>query len=153
MPAGNDSIISPDTFTWQRDSSLPRKYACMISWNATASGIVSEIPIVSGEGPREDPTPPIAVRNSRLPMLSARFMAVTGAGDILPRPGAVPVAAGPMAIISERRDGGRGMAMLPPVDADVGVGICLPGGFPSVADEGAEILMSPNSEKISPRSA
>jgi len=81
-------------------------------------------------------------------------MAVTtGAGDILPRPGAVPVAAGPMAIISERRDGGRGMAMLPPADADVGVGICLPGGLPSVADDGADMLMSPSSEKISPRSA
>jgi len=81
-------------------------------------------------------------------------MAVTtGAGDILPRPGAVPVAAGPMAIISERRDGGRGMAMLPPADAEVGVGICLPGGLPSVADDGADMLMSPSSEKISPRSA
>lgn len=40
--------------------------------------------------------------------------------------------------------------LLPP---DVGVGICRPGGLLNVADAGAETLISPSSEKISPNSA
>lgn len=64
------------------------------------------MPIVSGEGPRDDPIPHVAVRNSKLLMLSARFIEE---GLIRPRPGA----------ISERRDGGRGIAIV----AEVGVGI------------------------------
>ena len=52
----------------------------MISWKAMAKGIVSLIPIVKGEGPRDDPIP-AAVRNSKLPTLSARAIA----GLTLPR--------------------------------------------------------------------
>lgn len=120
------------------------KYACIISWNATANGIVSEMPMVSGDGPRDDPIPPIAVRNSKLPILSARFIA----GDGLMRPRA---AATEGAItISERREGGLGIAILL---ADVGVGICRLFDFERVAEAGAEALTSPNSENISPKSA
>lgn len=50
--------------------------------------------------------------------------------------------------VSDRRDGGRGMAILLP--PEVGVGICLL-SLLSAADEG--VVMSPTSEKISPRSA
>lgn len=89
------------------------------------------MPIVNGDGPRDDPIPMLAVRNSRLPTLSAREMV-----DGLMRP---------RTAISERRDGGRGMAILL---ADVGVGIWRPG---CLADDGAD--RSPTSEKISPRSA
>lgn len=71
------------------------------------------MPIVSGDGPLEDPIPPIAVRNSNEPMLSARFIAFIGAGLIRPLE---PIA------ISDRLEGGRGMAILLPV-TDVGVGI------------------------------
>lgn len=53
----------------------------MISWNATASGIVSVMPIVRGDGPRDVPMI-LAVRNSKLPTLSARDI---DAGDIRPR--------------------------------------------------------------------
>ena len=34
---------------------MPLKKACMVSVNATASGIVSDMPMVSGLGPREEP--------------------------------------------------------------------------------------------------
>ncbi|CAD6204815.1 GSCOCG00002995001-RA-CDS [Cotesia congregata] len=80
--------------------------------------------MVSGEGPRDDPTPTPAVRNSRLATLSALDIV---AGDILPR--------GPPSL---RRDGGRGI-IIEPVgvdDAD-----CL-GGKAGV--------MSPTSENKSP---
>lgn len=76
----------------------------MISWKAIASGIVSLMPMVSGEGPR-DPSPTPAVLNSRLPTLSA--LAIV-AGDTRPA-----------RICSDRLDGGRGMAM-----ELFGVGIC-----------------------------
>lgn len=93
------------------------------------------MPIVSGDGPRDEPKPMLAVRNSRLPTLSAR--------DILdgltrPRP-----------VVSERRDGGRGIAML---FADVGVGICRLFSLFDVAEAGADWLISPISENISPKS-
>lgn len=68
------------------------------------------MPIVSGDGPRDDPMPMLAVRNSKLPTLSAREIV-----DGLMRP---------RTAASDRLDGGLGMAMLlvvPP--ADVGVGI------------------------------
>lgn len=78
----------------------------MISWNATANGIVSVIPMVNGDGPRDEPKPMLAVLNSKLPTLSARDILD---GLVRPRP-----------IASERRDGGRGMAILL---TDVGVGI------------------------------
>ena len=71
--------------------------------------MVSAIPIVRGDGPREDPTGTPAVRNSKLPTLSALDMAD---GLILPR------GEGP----SLRLEGGRGSAKGP---ADVGVGVCL----------------------------
>ena len=64
------------------------------------------MPIVNGDGPLDEPYPMLAVRNSKLPTLSARDIVD---GLIRPRPAA-----------SERRDGGRGMAMLL---AEVGVGI------------------------------
>lgn len=64
------------------------------------------MPIVSGDGPRDEPKPMLAVRNSRLFTLSARDIFD---GLTRPRP-----------VVSDRRDGGRGIAMLP---ADVGVGI------------------------------
>lgn len=79
----------------------------------------------------------LAVRNSRLPTLSAREMV-----DGLTRPR-------PTTAVSERRDGGRGIAMLL---ADVGVGIWRPIRL-DVADAGADTLISPISENISPRSA
>jgi hypothetical protein len=60
-----------------------------------ASGMVSLIPIVSGDGPRL-PRPTPAVLNSRLPTLSARAMA----GETRPA-----------RICSDRRDGGRGIAI------------------------------------------
>ena len=83
------------------------KKAWMISWKAIANGIVSLIPIVKGDGPREpSPTPTPAVLNSKLPTLSARAIV---AGLILPR------------ICSERREGGRGMAILLPPDVGVGI--------------------------------
>lgn len=87
--------------------------------------MVSARPIVSGDGPREDPTPTPAVRNSRLATLSARDIV---AGDILPR------GDGP----SPRRDGGLGITIDPVgvEDAD-----CL-GGKAGV--------MSPTSENKSP---
>lgn len=61
--------------------------------------------MVRGDGPRE-PYAILWVRNSKLPTLSAREMLD---GLIRPR-----------TAVSERRDGGRGMAIL---FADVGVGI------------------------------
>lgn len=126
IPAGNDSIISPDILTWhlhiyktdrEREkktnensthniieekkiylvSSAPRKYEWTISWNATASGMVSAIPIVNGDGPLDTPTGTHAVRNSKLPTLSAREIV---AGLMWPLGGP-----------SERRDGGRGIDM------------------------------------------
>lgn len=53
---------------------------------------------------------------------------------------------------SDRRDGGLGIAMLLP-PADVGVGICRCVSLVRLAEAGAEALMSPTSEKMSPRSA
>lgn len=97
--------------------------------------MVSLIPIVNGDGPRE-PSPTPAVRNSRLPTLSARAIV---AGDTRPA-----------RICSERRDGGRGMAMELP---DVGVGIWRLFNLLKFADPGADALISPTSENISPRSA
>lgn len=120
------------------------KYAWIISWKATANGIESEMPMVSGDGPRDDPMPPIAVRNSKLPILSARFIA----GDGLMRPRAAATEG--TITISERREGGLGIAILL---ADVGVGICRLFDFERVAEAGAEALTSPNSENISPKSA
>lgn len=92
------------------------------------------IPIVNGDGPRDDPKPMLAVRNSKLPTLSARDIFD---GLIRPRPAA-----------SDRRDGGRGIAML---FADVGVGICRLNLFDE-AEGGADTLISPISENISPKS-
>lgn len=115
----------------------------MISWNATANGIVSEIPIVNGEGPLEELILPIAVRNSKDPILSARLMELMGAG--LTRPLAPTN-------ISDLLDGGRGIAILPLVP-DVGVGIWRPWVLLRFAEAGADELTSPNSENISPRSA
>lgn len=46
----------------------------MISWKATAKGIVSAIPIVNGDGPLDIPTETAAVLNSRLPTLSVLDM-------------------------------------------------------------------------------
>lgn len=97
-----------------------------------ASGIVSLIPIVSGDGPL-DPSPTPAVLNSRLPTLSARAIV---AGETRPA-----------RICSDRRDGGRGMAI-----ELFGVGICRWSLLMLAADAGAD-EMSPTSEKISPRSA
>lgn len=37
-------------------ASVPLKYAFIVSVNATASGMVSAMPIVNGLGPLEDPT-------------------------------------------------------------------------------------------------
>ena len=54
------------------------------------------------------------------------------------------------ATISERLEGGLGMAMLL---ADVGVGICRLFDLDSVAEAGAEALTSPSSENMSPKSA
>lgn len=102
----------------------------MISWKATAIGIVSDIPIVNGDGPRDEPIPTIlAVRNSRLPTLSAREIDIG-----LMRP---------LTAASLRLDGGRGIAMLLLLVADVGVGICRP----------LFLFISATSEKISPKSA
>jgi hypothetical protein len=98
----------------------------MISWKAIANGIVSLIPIVSGEGPRL-PIPTPAVRNSKLFTLSARAIA----GEIRPA-----------RICSERRDGGRGIAI-----ELLGVGICL-FILLTFADGGADEI-SPTSENIS----
>lgn len=77
----------------------------------------------------------LAVRNSRLPTLSARDIV-----DGLTRP---------RTAASERRDGGRGIAILLP---EVGVGICRP-DLLRLADAGAEALISPTSENMSPKSA
>lgn len=96
---------------------------------------MSVIPIVNGDGPRDDPKAMLAVRNSKLPILSAREIF-----DGLTRPR--PVA-------SERLDGGRGIAMLLP---DVGVGICRLFILLKFAEAGAETLISPISENISPKS-
>lgn len=76
--------------------------------------MVSEIPIVKGEGPLEELMPPITVRNSKDPILSARLMGLVGAGLIRPL---APTN------ISDRLEGGLGIAILLPV-VDVGVGIC-----------------------------
>lgn len=88
--------------------------------------MVSARPIVNGDGPRDEPTPTPAVRNSRLATLSARDIV---AGDILPR------GEGP----SPLRDGGLGMTIDPVgvEDAD-----CLGGN--------AGVVMSPTSENKSP---
>lgn len=93
------------------------------------------MPIVSGDGPRDEPNPMLAVRNSKLPTLSARDIF-----DGLTRPR--PVA-------SDRREGGRGIAMLL---ADVGVGICRLFNLFEVAEGGADTLISPISENMSPKS-
>lgn len=108
----------------------------MISCKATASGIVSVTPIVNGDGPLDDPKPMLAVLNSKLPTLSAREILD---GLVRLRPNA-----------SERLDGGRGIAILLAV---VGVGICRLLNLPKFADVGAEKLISPISENISPKSA
>lgn len=111
------------------------KNAWTISWNATANGIVSVMPMVNGDGPRDEPNPILAVRNSKLPTLSARDIF-----DGLTRP---------RTVASERRDGGRGIAILL---AEVGVGIWRLFPLTDVADGGADTLISPISEKISPKS-
>lgn len=97
-----------------------------------ASGMVSLMPIVSGEGPL-DPRPTPAVLNSRLPTLSARAIV---AGETRPA-----------RICSDRREGGRGMAM-----ELFGVGIWR-WILLTLAELGAEAEISPTSEKMSPRSA
>lgn len=91
------------------------------------------MPIVNGDGPRDEPN---AVRNSKLPTLSAREIDELD-GLTRPRPAA-----------SDRRDGGRGIAILL---AEVGVGICRL-ILLTLADVGADTLKSPISEKMSPRS-
>lgn len=90
------------------------------------------MPMVKGDGPRE-PSPTPAVRNSRLPTLSA--LAIV-AGETRPA-----------LICSERRDGGRGMAI-----ELFGVGTCR-WSLATLADVGVADEMSPTSEKMSPRSA
>lgn len=92
------------------------------------------MPMVSGDGPRDEPN---AVRNSKLPTLSALDIDEFD-GLVRPRPA-----------VSERRDGGRGIAMLLP---EVGVGICRL-SLLTFAEGGADTLKSPISEKMSPRSA
>lgn len=57
--------------------------------------MVSAIPIVNGDGPLDTPTGTQAVRNSKLPTLSALEM--------------VAGLTWPLGVASERRDGGRGM--------------------------------------------
>lgn len=94
------------------------------------------MPMVNGDGPRDEPYAMLAVRNSKLPTLSARDIVV---GLMRPR-----------TLVSDRRDGGRGIAMLL---ADVGVGICRLLILPRFADAGADALISPISEKMSPKSA
>lgn len=94
------------------------------------------MPSVNGDGPLDEPIPILAVRNSKLPTLSARDILE---GLIRPRTAA-----------SERLDGGRGIAILLP---DVGVGICRLLILVKFADAGAEALISPTSENISPKSA
>lgn len=91
------------------------------------------MPMVSGDGPRDEPN---AVRNSKLPTLSALDIDELD-GLTRPRPAA-----------SERRDGGRGIAILL---AEVGVGTCRL-ILLMLAEVGADTLKSPISEKISPRS-
>lgn len=91
------------------------------------------MPIVNGDGPRDEPN---AVRNSKLPTLSARDIDEFD-GLTRPRP-----------VASERRDGGRGIAILL---AEVGVGICRL-ILLTLADVGADTLKSPISEKMSPKS-
>lgn len=52
-----------------------------------ASGIVSDIPMVSGLGPRDDPTGidvVLKVAEDKLPALSVRFIAFDGAGLLRP---------------------------------------------------------------------
>lgn len=106
-------------------SSEPRKYECTISWNATAKGIVSAIPIVRGDGPRETPTGTQAVRNSKLPTLSVLEIV---AGLILPRgdaPWHVRIniqhkSTQDVNITSDLLEGGLGMDIYP----EVGVGVC-----------------------------
>lgn len=107
-------------------SSAPRKYEWTISWKATAKGIVSAIPMVSGEGPLETPTGTQAVRNSKLLMLSALEILLWF-----------------MCRGSERRDGGLGIDIYP----DVGVGVCRSGCFVTPPDG-----TSPSSDNKSPRS-
>lgn len=63
------------------------------------------MPMVNGDGPRDEPN---AVRNSKLPTLSARDIDELD-GLTRPRPAA-----------SDRREGGRGIAILL---AEVGVGV------------------------------
>lgn len=70
--------------------------------------------MVKGEGPLEELMPPMAVRNSKEPILSALLIGLIGAGLIRPL---APTN------ISDRLEGGLGIAILLPV-ADVGVGIC-----------------------------
>lgn len=89
----------------------------MISWKATAIGMASITPIVKGEGPLEVPKPQIPLRNSKEPTLSARL-------TLLSDVGLIQLLLAPI-IISERLDGGLGMAIVLPA-ADVGVGICRP---------------------------
>lgn len=84
------------------------------------------MPMVSGDGPREEPNPMLAVLNSKLPMLSAREMFD---GETLPRLAAEIIEA------SDRRDGGLGIAILL---ADVGVGICRLLILLKFADAGAD---------------
>lgn len=94
------------------------------------------MPMVNGDGPREEPNAILAVRNSKLPTLSARGIVV---GLMRPR-----------TLASDRLDGGRGIAMLLP---DVGVGICRLLILLRLAETGADALISPISEKMSPKSA
>ena len=54
-------------------ASVPLKYALMVSVKATASGTVSAIPIVSGLGPRDEPTGIDVVFHVTEPVESIRF--------------------------------------------------------------------------------
>uniref|UniRef100_A0A182LY45 Uncharacterized protein n=1 Tax=Anopheles culicifacies TaxID=139723 RepID=A0A182LY45_9DIPT len=124
------------------------------------------MPIVNGDGPREDPIPTLGLRNSKLPTLSARAICDAGLtrsratktnepDENIPHAMQSPtkcVGYYFLPAASDRLDGGLGIAILLP-PAEVGVGICRCVSFVRLADAGAEILISPTSENISPRSA
>lgn len=79
-------IRNPSLLNAHLVSSVPLKHAFTISLNATAKGIVSLIPMVSGEGPLDEPTGIDVVLKSlvRLPTLSVLVIEY-GRGDIRPR--------------------------------------------------------------------
>lgn len=92
--------------------------------------MVSDMPIVKGEGPLDDPTSTPAVRNSRLPTLSALEI---GLGEMRPRE----------AETSPLREGGRGMTI--PLEGRVGV-------WREAFVASVGWFISPSSENKSPKS-